>query len=232
VNVLIGVGAQVKLARLLLTTDTRSETGDLAHFLEASVTGGVDVVQINEPGLGHDAELAALRTAWDVASRHRHLVVVSDSAVLATDFGADAVLLSGSPDTRTLADFRSRLNHFTRLGTSASDSAELHRMLDDPSIDFVLVNAADDLELAIEAAKSAPVGSLDSKPWYAAGEFDIDRLEEAIGIGVRRIAVRSTLTAADDPHAVALQLSHRLREVWSADPELTRLTFAALAEQD
>jgi hypothetical protein len=28
-----------------------------------------------------------------------------------------------------------------------------------------------------------------------------------------------------------LQLSQRLREVWAGDPELTRLTFAALADQ-
>ena len=230
-NVLIGIGAQVKLARVLLTTDTRRDQGDLARFLEAAVTGGVDVVRIQEPGLDHEVELAALRTAWDVAARHRHLVMVSDSAALAADFGADAVLLSEAPDARATADFRNRLGRFTRLGSTARDDDQLQRLLADPSIDFVAVDAEDSLDLAAAAAAAAPVGALDSKPWYAAGEFDADRLEEAIAIGVRRIAVRTTLTCADDPRRTALRLSQRLREVWSADPELTRLTFSALAER-
>lgn len=230
-NVLIGIGAQVKLARVLLTTDTRAERGDLARFLEAAVTGGVDVVRIHEPGLDHDDELAALRTAWDVAARHRHLVMVSDSATLAADFGADAVLLSSAPDAAATAEFRSRLGRFTRLGSTVRDDEQLQRSLADASIDFVAVDAEADLDLVALAAELAPVGALDSKPWYAAGEFDADRLEEAIAVGVRRIAVRDTLTRAEDPRRRALQLSQRLREVWSADPELTRLTFSALAEQ-
>jgi len=231
VNVLIGIGAQVKLARVLLTTDTRSAQGDLARFLEAAVTGGVDVVRIHQPGLDHDAELAALRTAWDVAARHRHLVMVSDSATLAADFGADAVLLAEASDAAATAEFRSRLGRFTRLGSTARDEGELRRLLADPSIDFVAVDAEDDLGLAAAASVAAPVGALDSKPWYAAGEFDADRLEQAIEVGIRRVAVRTTLTCADDPRRTAQQLSQRLREVWAADPELTRLTFSALAEQ-
>lgn len=230
-NVLIGIGAQVKLGRLMLTTDTRSDRGDLAEFLQAVVTGGVDVVQIREPGLDHDSELAALRTAWDVAKRHRHLVVVSDSGELAADFGADAVHLSGDLSGRDLAGFRSGIGRYTRLGATAADLPTLQRLLADDEVDFVLVDAADRLDLAAAAAEAAPVASLESKPWYAAGEFDLERLEQAIAVGVRRISVSSTLTEADDPNSVARSLAQRLREVWADDPALTRLTFAALAEQ-
>lgn len=229
-NVLIGVGAQVRLARVLLVTDTRADRGDLGEFLEATLTGGVDLVQIREPGLDHEAELAALRQAWHIASRHRHLVVVSDSAGLATDFGADLVHLA-DPSTGDLAGFRKQLGRFTRLGGTATDSAELRRLLDEPAIDFVTVDAAGDFELAREAAEAAPVADLDAKPCFAAGEFDPDRLDAAIEAGVRRIAVSSSLTEAEDPHARAQQLSQRLRHFWADDPDLTRLTFAALADQ-
>jgi thiamine-phosphate pyrophosphorylase len=231
VTVLIGVGAQIKLARLMLTTDTRSARDDLGSFLEAAVAGGVDLVQIHEPGLDHETELAALRTAWDVASRHRHLVVVSDSAQLAEDFGADAVHVSDPPAAEQLAAFRSRLGRFTRLGASAADTETLERLLAEPLLDFLLVDAAEDLDLASRAAAVAPVGSLASTPWYAAGEFDLGRLEQAIQAGVRRIAVSSTLTEAEDPQGTARRLAQRLRAVWAQDPELTRFTFAALAEQ-
>lgn len=230
-NVLIGVGAQVKLARLMLVTGTRSAQGDLGSFLEAAVTGGVDLVQIREDGLNHDVELAALRTAWDVAARHRHLVVVSDSAELASDFGADAVELAEPGDHASLVAFRSGLGRFTRLGGTARDKGELDRLLTEPAIDFVLVPASADLDLAAAAAAAAPVGELSSKPWYAVGEFDLDRLDAAIEAGVRRITVTTTLTEASDPRETARQLSGRLREVWSGDEQLTRLTFSALAEQ-
>ncbi|QDP97613.1 thiamine phosphate synthase [Microlunatus elymi] len=230
-NVLIGVGAQVKLARLMLTTDTRSVRGDLGPFLEAAVAGGVDLVQIREPGLDHETELAALRTAWDVAARHRHLVVVTDSDRLATDFGADVVQLSNPGDSAELADFKARLGRFTRLGAEVATGAELQRLLDEPAIDYLLVDAADDFALAEQAAAAAPVAEVASKPWFAVGEYDAARLEQAIAAGVRRIAVSRTLTEADDPRTAARELSQRLREFWSADPDLTRLTFAALAEQ-
>lgn len=231
-TVLIGVGAQLKLARLMLITDTRSGPGDLTSFLESAVTGGVDVVQIREDGLDHDAELAALRAAWDVAARHRHLVVVSDSAELAADFGADAIEVADPGDGAALADLKSRSGRFTRLGVTARDSAELERLLGEPAVDFVLVDAAGGWDLPAAAAAAAPVEDLDSKPWYAVGEFDPDRLEQAIEVGVRRIAVTTTLTEADDPHAVARRLSGQLRQVWAGDDRLTRLTFAALAEQE
>jgi thiamine-phosphate pyrophosphorylase len=231
VDVAIGIGARVKLARMMLTTDTRSVEGDLAQFLESVITGGVDVVQIREPGLDHESELAALRTAREVAARHRRLVVASDSPQLATDFGADAVHLAGQPASGELADLRTRLGRYTRLGTNAENQQLLRQLLGDADVDFVLVDATAGLELVAEAARAAPVALLESKPWYAAGEFDLDRLEQAIRVGVRRIAVSRTLTEADDPRGVARRLSQRLRKVWADDPDLTRLTFAALAEQ-
>jgi thiamine-phosphate pyrophosphorylase len=231
VDVAIGIAARVKLARMMLTTDTRSAEGDLAQFLESVITGGVDLVQIREPGLDQEAELAALRTAREVAARHRRLVVVSDSAELARAVGADAVHLSGLPSSGELPDLRSQLGRYTRLGTDAADRQVLRRLLSDTDVDFVLVDAAADLELVAEAARTAPVALLESKPWYAAGEFDLDRLEQVIGAGARRIAVSRTLTEADDPHHLARRLSQRLRQVWADAADLTRLTFAALAEQ-
>lgn len=230
-NVLIGVGAQVKLARLMLVTDTRPASADLESFLEDAVLGGVDLIQIHQPDLDPVSELAALRTAWDVAARHRHLVVVSDSAELAADFGADVVHLADAGDAEALAAFKARLGRFTRLGATAGSRAELERLLTEPVIDFLLVEADDGFDLARAAAELAPVADLRSTSWYAAGEFDAARLELAIDAGVRRIAVSSTLTEADDPRRVARELSGRLREVWATDESLTRLTFQALAEQ-
>ena len=228
---MIGVGAQLRLARLWLVTDTRSASGDLADFLDAVLTGGVEVVQIKEPGLDHGTELAALRQAWDVASRHRHLVAVSDSAELAADFGADVVHVAGRQQHRGLTELKSGLGRFTRLGVDAGDPDALQQMLDEPAADFVLVGAQRDLDLAARAAELAPVAAMASKPWLAAGEFDLARLEQAIEVGVRRIAVARTLTEAADPHRAAAELAQRLRSVWADDPELTRLTFAALADQ-
>jgi thiamine-phosphate pyrophosphorylase len=47
-------------ARLYLCTDSRSRTGDLAEFLDAVLSNGVDVVQLREKGLEAREEIRLL----------------------------------------------------------------------------------------------------------------------------------------------------------------------------
>ena len=47
-TVLMGLQARLRLARLYLCTDARTERGDLAEFCEAVFAGGVDILQIRQ----------------------------------------------------------------------------------------------------------------------------------------------------------------------------------------
>ena len=93
VTALLGLGARLRLARLYLCTDARTDTGDLAEFLAAVLHGGVDVVQIRQPGLDPDREAAALEIARAAAERYQALVVVHGSPELAARVGGDVLHL-------------------------------------------------------------------------------------------------------------------------------------------
>lgn len=255
-NAMIGVKARIALARLMLLTGIRPgpgehddadparpgaghdvvDAGALPGLLAAVIDAGVDLVQVREPA-PDAAGSAAFHAAADVVARHDALLIVGDWTGTATDIGADAICLPPSAAGPQPGAVRDRLGPstglgpYTRLGAVATDPGALQRLLADPLVDFVLVDAGTDLGLVAAAAASAPVGAAGSKPWFAAGEFDLPRLERAVRAGARRIAVSTTLTRAADPTAVTAGLAQRLTAVWNADPTLTRLTFAALADQ-
>jgi thiamine-phosphate pyrophosphorylase len=49
-----------------------------------------------------------------------------------------------------------------------------------------------------------------NKPWFAIGGIDLDRLPDVLDAGARRIVVVRAITGAEDPRAVAEQLSSAL----------------------
>jgi thiamine-phosphate pyrophosphorylase len=85
----MGLQARLRLARLYLCTDARERQGDLAEFLAAALAGGVDVVQIRQPGLRPEVRRAALEVAREVAAPHQALVGVDGSPKIAGQLGVD-----------------------------------------------------------------------------------------------------------------------------------------------
>ena len=47
----VSLRARLDRARLYLCTDARRERGDLAEFLDAALSGGVDIVQLRQKDL-------------------------------------------------------------------------------------------------------------------------------------------------------------------------------------
>jgi thiamine-phosphate pyrophosphorylase len=54
-------------------------------------------------------------------------------------------------------------------------------------------------------------GRSPSRPWFAIGGIDHDRLDEVLGAGADRIVVVRAITDSDDPRAAAATLAARLR---------------------
>ncbi len=233
-TVLQGLDARLRLARLCLITDGRSEQGDLAEFLAAAFAGGVDVVQLQQPGLTRQAVEAARRAA----AAQQRVVGVRGAVPLAADVQADLLHL-GQADVSP-GSARPRLHPYALLGRSTHDRAQLADAVADDDLDYLTVGPvqvagadpaypAVGLELVRAAAAAIPVYALDAKPWFAVGGITPDNLAEVIGAGARRVCVSSTLTRAADPQATARTLATALRDAWRADPESERYTFAAAA---
>lgn len=235
---LLGLGARLRLARLYLCTDARTRSGDLAEFLAAALRGGVDIVQLWQPGLDPDQELAALETCRAAAKKHQALVVAYGSADLAARFDGD--LLHLGPDDGASRVARRKLHRYALLGRTAQTPKALDATVADGDVDYFSVGPVYatptvpdarpvGLDLVRYAARLAPVAEPDSKPWFAIGGIGPDTIDEVIEAGARRVAVVRAITEADDPEAAARRLSERLRQAWRDDPAMEAYTFAATA---
>ena len=200
-------------ARLYLCTDSRRDRGDLADFLEAALRGGVDIVQLREKGLEARAELALLELVADAARRHGALWAVNDRADLAATAGAD-VLHLGQDDLPVPAA-RRLVGAAPLVGRSTHDRTQVDAADAEPDVDYFCVGPtwptptkpgrpAPGLELTRHAAATA------TRPWFAIGGIDHDRLDEVVAAGATRVVVVRAITEAADPEAAARSLRARL----------------------
>jgi thiamine-phosphate pyrophosphorylase len=234
----MGLDARLRLARLYLCTDARERQGDLGEFLAAVLAGGVDVVQIRQPGLRPEARRDAVEVARRAAVGHQALVGVDGPPALAGELGADLLHLDQADDAT--ATVRTHLSPQVLVGRSAHDGRQADAALSDGDLDYVWVGPvraaaapegqpAVGLDLVRHAARTAPVFSMRSTPWFAAGGVTLRNLDALIEAGARRVCVATALTTATDPQHTAERLSRVLREAWRADPAAERYTFAAAA---
>jgi thiamine-phosphate pyrophosphorylase len=205
--------ARLADARLYLCTDARRRQGDLAEFLDAALRGGVDIVQLREKGLEAREELALLEVFADAAKRHGALWSVNDRADLALASGADVLHLG--QDDLPVPQARRILGADPLVGRSTHDRAQVDAADAEPDVDYFCVGPtwptptkpgrpAPGLDLTRYAAATA------TRPWFAIGGIDADRLDEVLGAGATRVVVVRAITGADDPEAAARSLRARL----------------------
>ncbi len=234
----MGLDARLRLARLYLITDARTEQGDLAEFLKAAFSGGVDIVQIRQKGMAPEAELEVLEVARNAAMLHQNIVCVNGSATLAGEFHADMLHLAQADGPSAPA--RAKLHPWALLGRSTHSPAEIDAALADKDVDYLTVGPVHatslqptyppvGLEPVRHAARVARVAEITSKPWFAIGGISLDTIDAVIEAGARRVCVVSAITRASDPQDAAQRLRRRLQAAWNADPAMERYTMQAVA---
>nr|WP_132432429.1 thiamine phosphate synthase [Pseudonocardia endophytica] len=206
-------------ARLYLCTDARRERGDLAEFLDAALTGGVDVIQLRDKGpdgpLEAKQELAALEVLADACARHGALFSVNDRADVALASGADVLHLG--QDDLPVAWARRVVGDDVIVGRSAHSADETSAAADEPGVDYFCAGPC--WPTPTKPGRSAPgldlvrtvAGRTPDRPWFAIGGIDHERLDEVLDAGARRVVVVRAITEADDPADAAARLSSRLR---------------------
>lgn len=232
----MGLETRLRLSRLYLCTDARSEQGDLADFLEAAFAGGVDIVQIRQKQMDPDDELEALEVARTVAARHQGLVCVNDSPKLAGRLQADMLHLGQTDGSSKAA--RRYLHEWALLGRSTHGPKQTDQAVDDDRVSYFCVGPVYatatkpdyepvGLDLVRYAARVAPPSDVAAKPWFAIGGITVDTIGEVIAAGARRVCVVRPITQASDPQAAAQALSDRLHDAWRSDPAMQRYSLAA-----
>nr|A4T2R5.1 RecName: Full=Thiamine-phosphate synthase; Short=TP synthase; Short=TPS; AltName: Full=Thiamine-phosphate pyrophosphorylase; Short=TMP pyrophosphorylase; Short=TMP-PPase [Mycolicibacterium gilvum PYR-GCK]ABP42693.1 thiamine-phosphate diphosphorylase [Mycolicibacterium gilvum PYR-GCK] len=208
-------------ARLYLCTDARRERGDLADFADAALAGGVDIIQLRDKGspgekafgpLEARAEIDALHVLAEAARRHNALVAVNDRADIARASGAEVLHLGQDDLPLTVAR---QIVGDRVIGRSTHDLAQAEAAIAE-DVDYFCVGpcwptptkpgrAAPGLDLVREVAALNT-----TKPWFAIGGIDAQRLPDVLDAGARRVVVVRAITAAEDPRAAAEQLAGML----------------------
>jgi thiamine-phosphate pyrophosphorylase len=213
------IRAALGRARLYLCTDARSRQGDLADFLDAVLAGGVDIVQLRQKGLEARDELRHLEVFAEAAARHGKLFAVNDRADLAHACGAPVLHLGQDDLPVPLA--RRIIGDGPVIGRSTHSPGQFDAARDEPGVDYLCAGPtwatptkpgrpAAGLDLLSHAARAADLAADRTRPWFAIGGIDSDRLDEVLARGARRVVVVRAITEADDPGAAARAFADRL----------------------
>ncbi len=191
--------------RLYLCTADRP---DLAAFLGACITGGVDIVQLRDKRLDARPLLARARAAAAVCADHGVPFVLNDRPDLARECGADGVHVGQDDAPAALA--RRILGPGAIVGLSTHAPGELDSSEAEP-VDYVSVGPVSatptkpgrpgtGLEYLRYAARTA------TRPWFVTGGVSPETLPAMLEAGARRFVVVRWLTEASDPFAAASEL--------------------------
>jgi len=203
--------ARLADARLYLCTPDRP---DLAEFLDAVLSGGVDVVQLREKGLEARRELALCEVLADAASRHGALWSVNDRADVAFAAGPDVLHLG--QDDLPVQVARTLLGSAVVVGRSCHDRAQVAAAAVETGVDYFCVGPT--WPTPTKPGRPAPGLPLlryasqlgTARPWFAIGGIDEGNLDQVLDAGARRVVVVRALTEAADPGAAAARLKQRL----------------------
>ena len=210
-------------ARLYLCTDARRDTGDLARFAEEALAGGVDIIQLRDKDSAGEKkfgrleardELAALAILADACRRHGALLAVNDRADIALAAGAD-ILHLGQGDL-PVAHARSILGPDIVIGRSTGSRGQAALAEIEDGVDYFASGpvwdtptkpgrSAAGLDVIRQVTQSHP-----TRPWFAIGGIDAERLPEVVAAGATRVAVVRAITTAADPRAAAAALKDAL----------------------
>ncbi len=203
-------------ARLYLCTDSRSRQKDLPDFLDAVLGAGVDIIQLREKGLEAQQEIRLLETFAEAAYRHGKLFAVNDRADIAA--AVQAPILHLGQDDLPVAVARRVLGDEPVIGRSTHTPTQFTAAAAEPGVDYLCAGPiwatptkpgrpAAGLRLLTHASTQPLL-----RPWFAIGGIEnLDRLDQVITHGARRVVLVRAITTAADPAAATRAISNRLR---------------------
>ena len=202
-------------ARLYLCVDAREREGDLAEFLDAVLSRGVDIVQLRQKGIEAKHELAALEVFADACKRHGALLAVNDRADVAWASGAPVLHLG--QDDLPVSVARAIVAEEVLIGRSSHTESEAAAAAVEEGVDYFCVGPC--WPTPTKPGRPAPglplvryASGLDTtRPWFAIGGIDLGNLDQVLDAGARRVVVVRAITEAIDPGAAAAEFAARLQ---------------------
>lgn len=201
--------------RLYLCTPDRP---DLADFVEACISGGVDIVQLREKVLEARPLLERAAVVRDVCRRLGVPFILNDRPDLALEVGADGVHVGQDDAPPSLA--RRILGDEAIVGFSTHAPAEFDAALAEPA-DYFAAGPV----VPTPTKPGRPGTGLDylrhalanaDRPWFVTGGVTPASVPELAAAGATRFVVVRYLTEAADPQAAARALRNAIDEAVGA----------------
>ncbi len=194
-------------ARLYVVTGAREGQGDLAEFLDAILSAGVDIIQLREKEAEAGDLLRWGETFKSLAAEHDALFILNDRPDVAAVAKADGVHV-GQNDLPVEA-CRGFVGPDALIGLSTHDAHQLETA--SPDADYVCVGPVYETPTK-EGRRATGLGYVarsaerETRPWFAIGGINEETLPEVVEAGARRIVVVRAVTEADDPGEAARRL--------------------------
>lgn len=190
---------------------------DLERFVDACITGGVDVVQLREKGLDDRPLIGRARALRALCAARGVPFIVNDRADIALEVGADGVHVGQDDAPAALA--RRILGPGAIVGLSTHHLDELARALDEP-VDYLSAGpvvptptkpgrAGTGTEYLARAARDAARRGLGC---FVTGGVTPETVGPLADAGARGFVVVRYLTEAGDPRAAAARLRAAIDE--------------------
>jgi len=194
-------------SRLYFVLDARAPV----DLLDASLRGGVDILQLRDKELSDGELVAAAAVFREACDRHGALFVLNDRPDLVEACDADGVHV-GQSDT-PVADARAVVGDDRLVGLSIETEEQLDAY---DGADYLGVGAVFDTPTKTDATAAGldlvrAAAARVHIPWFAIGGIDLDTAGDVLAAGAPGIAVVRAIRDAGDPEAAARVLRARFR---------------------
>jgi len=201
--------ALLKRARLYLVCDLAF----VGRGLRASLTGGVDMVQLRDKLADDDTLLEAGAEARRLCRDTGTLLIINDRPHVAAELDADGVHVG--QDDASVAAARATVGEDRLVGLSTHTPEQIDAA-NEAGVDYIGVGpvyttptkpgrAAVGTGLVAHAARAAQM------PFFAIGDIRVGTVDAVVAAGATRVAVVRAITEAGDPGGVAHALRGALR---------------------
>ena len=211
---LLGYQRHQKLLRSYLYLVT-SVTDNLLEIVEASLQGGLSLVQYRDKNSDDDTRFEMAQKLCQLCHHYEALFIVNDRVDLALAVDADGVHL-GQQDM-PIAMARQLLGPNRLIGRSTTNRDEMQRAIAEGA-DYIGVGPV--YETPTKVGKAAAgldyvhyAAGQDSIPWFAIGGIDPSNLNEVLSAGAERIAVVRAIMQAEQPTLVTQYFLSQLTRV-------------------
>ncbi|MGB6045303.1 MAG: thiamine phosphate synthase [Pirellulales bacterium] len=206
--------ALLQAAHVYVLIDAQAPADEFFRLAQSLVQAGADVLQLRDKTIDDRQLLERARVLRSLTRDSSTLFVINDRPDLALLADADGVHVG--QEELSVTDVRQLVGPDLLVGVSTHSLRQAHQAVDDRA-DYIGVgptfpsttkafDSFTGLDLLNQVARQIDL------PAFAIGGISLDRMDDVLGAGIRRVAVAGAITGAADPADATRAFVRRLAQ--------------------